>query len=579
MCELAICLGQINPVVGDMPGNTLKIIDCIDKARTKGADMVVLPELSLCGYPPEDLLLKPYFIKENQRHLLRVIKATKEILVILGFPYSEKGNLYNAAALINNRKLIDVYKKVHLPNYGVFDERRYFTPGESCPVLQVGNRFKIGVSICEDIWHANGPQKIQSKLGGARVLVNISASPYHAGKVMEREKLLQTIARENHVYVCYCNLIGGQDELVFDGGSLVYDDKGKLLARAKQFAEDFLLVMINIDGKQVKDVRTRSEASFDLPGASLKTIIIDNFRKKPQSFSSNRIEKQGDTIDEIYGALLLGLKDYVDKNHFTKAVLGLSGGIDSAVTAALAVAALGKENLVALTMPSRYSSPGSKRDARRVASNLNVKLITLPIDKVCREYLSLLRECFKGKKEDVTEENIQARVRGNLLMALSNKFGWLVITTGNKSEVSTGYCTLYGDMAGGFSILKDVPKGLVYKLAKYVNKRARQDIFPRSILQRVPSAELKRRQNDLEVLPPYPVLDKIMDLYVMKDMSFPQIIRKGYKRQTVSQVIQMIDKNEYKRKQAPPGIKITPKAFGKDRRMPITNAFSYYYFD
>lgn len=570
---LRVCLAQINPIVGDLNGNAAKIISFIKKAKALGADIVVFPELSLSGYPPEDLLLKPHFVTENKNKLNQIIKASKSILSIVGLPYPEKGKLFNAAALIYDGKLLDVYKKIFLPNYGVFDERRYFTPGDRCNVITFGNKIKIGVNICEDIWYPEGPQRTQALLGNARVIINISASPYHTGKMLSRQNLLKSRAKENNSYMLYCNIVGGQDELVFDGGSLAFDNKGQLLARAKEFKED--LITVDIDLRNLNPSKqTKKKVILGLPKSSLKYLYLPKLKEKVTSLSFNKIEKKLGFLDEIYSALVLGLKDYVRKNNFKKVVLGLSGGIDSALTAVLAVDALGKDNVIALTMPSMYSSKETKNDSQLIASNLGIKLITVPIAEIYEKYLTLLKNHFKGLKPDISEENLQARIRGNLLMAFSNKFGWLVITTGNKSEISTGYCTLYGDTAGGFAVLKDVPKTLVYKLAEHRNKLSGRNIIPKSVILRAPTAELKKNQKDQDTLPPYSTLDKILDLYVEKDKSFNEIINKGFNKNTVNKVVSMVDKNEYKRRQSPPGIKITPRAFGKDRRMPITNAFS-----
>lgn len=536
---LRVCLAQVNPTVGDLGGNTDKIIRFIEMARKRRADIVVFPELCLSGYPPEDLLLKPHFIAENRAKLRRIIKASQSIFCIVGFPNEEKGRLFNSCALIYNGRLLDVYNKIFLPNYGVFDEKRYFYPGDRCHVISFGKQAKVGVDICEDIWFRQGPQRMQVRKGGANVIINISASPYYYQKMTLREEMLKKRAKENNSFVLYCNMAGGQDELVFDGGSLAFDRRGKLIARGKEFQEDLLTVDIGKDA----------------------------------SPCGNRIEKKLGYLEEIYSALVLGLKDYVGKNGFKKVVFGLSGGIDSALTVLLAVDALGRQNVVALRMPSEYSSAGAMRDAESISRSLGIKLVTAPITGLHKKYLSSLKSHFKGMKPDITEENLQARIRGNILMAFSNKFKWLVLSTGNKSEVSTGYCTLYGDMVGGFALLKDVSKQLVYKLTEHRNALHGGKAIPKSVFTRPPSAELKRNQKDQDTLPPYPVLDKILDLYIEKDKSFDEIVRKGFSRETARKVLRMVDSNEYKRRQAPPGVKITPKAFGKDRRMPITNKF------
>jgi NAD+ synthase (glutamine-hydrolysing) len=569
---LRVCLAQINPLVGDLQGNANKIIDSICQAKKYQADIIAFPELSLSGYPPEDLLLKPHFIKESQKMLLQVIRSTKSILCIIGFPCAEKDKLFNAAALIYNGKLLAVYKKIFLPNYGVFDERRYFYPGAHCHILAFGKEVKVGVNICEDIWVAHGPSSTQAQLGGAKVIINISASPYHIQKIEFRQKMLKLRARENNAFIFYCNLVGGQDELVFDGGSLVYDNKGSLLARGKQFAEDFIIGEVNLDLLRPNSL-LKSKRPLKLSKSSLQTKVLPKLKEKKIISSANMIAKKLTFLEEIYAALKLGIKDYVSKNEFKKVLLGLSGGIDSALTAVLAVDALKRENVIALTMPSIYSSKGTRHDAKQIADNLGIKLISVPIDEIYKKYISALRKHFKGRKAGVAEENIQARIRGNLLMAFSNKLGWLVLTTGNKSELSTGYCTLYGDMAGGFAALKDLPKGLVYKLAEYRNSCGKKRVIPQGVFRRPPSAELRRGQKDEDSLPAYSILDRIIDLYVEKDKSADEIVKKGFKRDVVNKVICMVDRNEYKRRQAPPGIKLTPRAFGKDRRMPITNKF------
>ena len=573
MKNLRICLAQINPIVGDLKGNSKKIISFVEEAKDRKADIAVFPELCLSGYPPEDLLLKPHFIKDNEIELNRIIRASKSIFIIVGFPYLERGKLFNAAAMIYNGRLIDVCKKVFLPNYGVFDEKRYFSHGETCNVVDFGSKFRIGVNICEDIWHADGPQRMQALQGGARVIINISASPYHAKKIEEREGELRRRAKENHAYIFYCNLVGAQDELVFDGGSLAFDNKGKLLARAKQFEEDLISVDLGLDDLNFP-VPLKKKICTCLSVSSLKVKLLPEIKEKEWISTENRIEKKLELPDEIYSALVLGTRDYVLKNDFKKVVLGLSGGIDSALTAVLAVDALGKDNVIALTMPSEFSSTGTRNDAKETAKRLGIKLISVPIGNIYKKYLSSLNNSFKGYRLNTAEENIKARIRGNLLMAFSNKFGWLVLTTGNKSEISTGYCTLYGDMAGGFAVLKDVPKGLVYELSRFRNAQGEKEVIPKSVFSRPPTAELRRNQKDRDTLPPYPLLDKIIDLYIEKDMSLEEIVKKGFNRNIVSKVVSMIDRNEYKRRQAPPGVKITPKAFGRDRRMPITNHFS-----
>ena len=573
MATYRICLCQIDATVGGIKNNADKIISYLRKSKNLNADIVCFPELSLSGYPPEDLLFKPHFLEEV-KSALKAIQKESDSLTLVGLPFLEEKEVFNACAVIQDKKIVDIYKKMLLPNYGVFDERRHFFPGTDCTVYNINNDFKMAINICEDSWSKEGPQSRQAISGGANLVINISASPFHSGKINEREIYFSKRTKENKCYFLYCNLVGGQDELVFDGGSFALDEKGKITARAEQFTEDILT--IDVDSEKLKKA-TSSKSKKIKSSASNRNIkhktIRFNVKSKTDTGNYNIIKRKKQYLEEIYEALLLGFKDYVFKNNFKKVVIGLSGGIDSALTACIAVSALGKENVVCISMPSRYSSIGTKKDAEKIANNLGVKFLEVPIWGIYTEYIKELEGKFKNMEKDVTEENLQARIRGNILMAFSNKYGWLVLTTGNKSEVSTGYCTLYGDMAGGFSLLKDVPKTLVYKLSGYVNKKAGKDLIPKSVIDRAPSAELRENQKDQDSLPPYDVLDKILDFYVEKDFSVDQIVEKGYSRNIVKNIILKVDKNEYKRRQAPPGIKITPKALGKDRRMPITNRF------
>jgi len=538
MKTLRIAIAQINATVGDIEGNSRRILEYADRARRSQANIVVFPELAVCGYPPEDLLLKPSFISENLKAINRIAEKIKGITAIIGFVGKEKPGLYNSAALIADGKIKGVYHKTRLPNYGVFDERRYFKEGRAPFVFKIGG-ITCGISICEDLWYTQGPVRLEAKKG-ARIIFAINASPYHAGKGKLRRDIITKQAKANKTFIAYANMVGGQDELVFDGQSFVVNDKGKLIAQAKAFEEELLIV--------------------DLNGRGAVTAPLQIAMTRPLN-----------PLDEIYQALVLGLRDYVYKNGFKKVVIGLSGGIDSALTAAIAKEALGPENTAGVFMPSMFTSKESGMDALKLVKNLGIKLHEIPITNVFEAYLKDLSRVFKGHPKNITEENIQARIRGNILMAISNKFGYLVLTTGNKSEISCGYCTLYGDMAGGFSIIKDVPKTLVYKLAKFVNKD--KEIIPGRILTRPPTAELKPNQKDTDTLPPYPILDPIIKAYVEEDKSLEEIIKKTNQKALVSKVIRMIDASEYKRRQASPGIKITPKAFGKDRRMPITNRF------
>ncbi|OGW04232.1 MAG: NAD+ synthase [Nitrospinae bacterium RIFCSPLOWO2_12_39_16] len=566
--NLRIAMAQINTTVGDLDGNSRKIIEYIEKAEEFKADIVVFPELSVTGYPPEDLLLKADFIRGNKEHLKYIAKKTKGITAIVGFADKSGDTVYNAAGILNNGKFKGVYYKIYLPNYGVFDEKRYFQPGSECPVFVI-NGVVTGVNICEDIWYYDGPPRWQAKKGRAELIINISSSPYHAGKGGIRKRMLSKRARENNCYIVYNNLVGGQDELVFDGNGFIFDKKGKLITQGKQFEEDIVFADIKIEGRY----RKISKQPGKTP--SLKVIKISekitNDKKPPLPETPKY--KPLNKLGEIYNALVLGTRDYVRKNGFSKIVIGLSGGIDSALTAVIAVDALGKDNVIGVSMPSPFSSVGSIKDSEDLSNNLGIRLIKISISNLMDTYDEALEGTFEGLQRDTTEENIQARIRGNIVMALSNKFGWLVLTTGNKSEISTGYCTLYGDMAGGFAILKDVPKTLVYELAKHKNSIERREIITRDILEKEPSAELKPNQRDADTLPPYPVLDPILHAYVEEDKSIDEIVRMGYKMEMVRRVIGMVDRNEYKRRQASPGVKITPKAFGKDRRLPITNRY------
>jgi NAD+ synthase (glutamine-hydrolysing) len=571
--QLRLAMAQINVVVGDVDGNASKILQWIDRARDAGADIVTFPELALTGYPPEDLLLKPQFIDANLAALDKIVGQTLDITAVIGF-VDRKDDIFNSAAIVQNGKLVTVYHKIYLPNYGVFDEFRYFQAGNSCPVLHM-DRATIGVSICEDIWYPDGPVFEQALSGGAEVIINISSSPYHAGKRRWRERMLATRASDNTVIVAYNNLVGGQDELVFDGDSLVFDENGDLIARGKQFEEDLVVVDLDVESvfrKRLHDPRRRQQRenrenpslTGDLPISPIKLARRENRQITSQTWIFS--EPMGEE-EEIYRALVVGTRDYVTKNGFKKVVLGLSGGIDSALTACVAVDALGSENVVGVLMPSEFSSRGSIDDSEQLGKNLGIELMTIPINDVLKAFTGALKPGFKGAKPDVTEENLQARIRGTYLMSLSNKFGWLVLSTGNKSEISTGYCTLYGDMAGGFALLKDVMKTTVYRLAEYCKR------IPRATIEKPPSAELRHGQLDTDSLPSYEVLDPILKAYVEEDRSFSEMIDMGFDEQLVRRVIRMVDMNEYKRRQAAPGVKITPRAFGRDRRMPITNRF------
>ena len=574
--RLRIGMAQINTTVGDFAGNRRKILRAIDEARSLDVDLLTFPELAICGYPPEDLLFKPQFITENIRSLEKVVSASSGISIVVGF-VNAREDIYNAAAIIHDGKLAGVYHKIFLPNYGVFDENRYFRAGSECPIYIIGG-INVGVNICEDIWYEAGPATTQA-YSGAEVIVNISASPYHFGKGNYRERMIATRATDNVAIFAYNNLVGGQDELVFDGNSLILDEVGQLVARGKQFAEDLIVADLDIESvfrARLHDPRWRKESRLYEQqvshNAGRVTVSAAPFGKE-KSLLPPRQEKVLGLPAEIYEALVLGTRDYILKNGFEKVLLGLSGGIDSSMVATIAVDALGKSNVVGVAMPSRYSSPGSISDAELLAGNLGMKLLTIPIEKAFQAYLDMLAETFQGTKPDVAEENIQARIRGNILMALSNKFGWLVLTTGNKSEIATGYTTLYGDMAGGFAVIKDVPKTMVKELARYRNSRDKKELIPATVIDKPPSAELRPDQKDADTLPPYELLDAILTAYVEEDKSVEQIIAMGIDEKVVKRAAQLVDGSEYKRRQAPPGVKITTRAFGRDRRLPITNRF------
>ncbi|MFH0772596.1 MAG: NAD+ synthase [Candidatus Omnitrophota bacterium] len=570
MDPIRFMIAQINSTVGDISANRDKILKFTSDARSLGANIVIFPELSLTGYPPEDLLLKPQFVEDSIKVLNELVNKTEGISAILGCLDRVGEDLFNAAALIHDKELVYMYHKILLPNYGVFDEKRYFKAGKESFAFKFDG-LKIGVNICEDIWEGRGPASFETLNMGAPVIINISASPYCAGKLHIRENMLSARAKETSSVIFYNNLVGGQDELVFDGGSMIVNWDGKIISRGKQFEEDVVLYDLNLEeflGARRAPKKKNLKTFFKSREASLKRCEV---RLKPP-FPTRHIDKLG-SIEEIYKALVLGTKDYVVKNGFKKAVLGVSGGIDSALTAAIAVDALGKDNVIGVTMPSIYTKEETKSDAIVVTKNLGMKLITLPIQSVFQAYLRALKKEFKNEKTGIAEENLQARIRGNILMALSNKFDWLVLTTGNKSEMSTGYCTLYGDMAGGFAVLKDVPKTSVYHLAEYRNAVANKEVIPRSIIKRAPTAELKANQKDQDTLPPYSSLDAVLKLYVEEDKSFSEICALRFDPKLTRKIISMVDRNEYKRRQSPPGVKITPKAFGKDRRFPITNRY------
>lgn len=546
--RVALC--QINPTVGDLKGNTKKIIDNIARCRELGAGIVAFPELAVTGYPPEDLLLKPSFIKDNISCIKEIASHCDGMTAIVGFVNKLDGELFNSAAVIQNKKIVSVYDKICLPNYGVFDEKRYFSKGSKIAAYRSGG-LTFGISICEDLWDDKSPAKILSK-AGVDLMIAINASPFYTDKWKERIK----IAKALKTSVAYVNLVGGQDELVFDGHSFVTDKTGKVVARGKQFDEDIVIFDMEGSGRTLKNI---------------KPVVLKPEKTGKKADPGIHLSEPVSSTEEVYKALCLGLTDYVRKNGFKKVILGLSGGIDSALVAAIAADALGPDNVKALFMPSQYTSGQSRDDAFALARNLGIECKEISIVELFSSYLKTLEPHFAGTSPDISEENLQARIRGNLLMAFSNKFGHLVLATGNKSEVSTGYATLYGDMAGGLSVIKDVPKMLVYELSRFRNTIS--DVIPRSIIDRAPTAELKPDQKDRDTLPPYEVLDKLIHLYVEMDKSAEDIIKTGLDKELVHKMVRMIDKSEYKRRQGAPGIKITPKSFGKDRRVPITNKY------
>jgi NAD+ synthase (glutamine-hydrolysing) len=575
MRMLRIGLCQINTTVGDIEGNTKKILDYISKGKKMGADLLAFPEMAVTGYPPEDLLLMPKFIEANLKAVKTIAKATSSITAIVGY-VSKDGDIFNSAGLLHDGRLIDAYSKIYLPNYGVFDEDRYFQVGKENFIFTLKST-PIGLSICEDLWYPGDPIRTQALYGGAELIVNISSSPYHTGKSTFRERMITTRASDNLAIVAYCNLVGGQDELVFDGGSMIFDQNGNLIIRGRQFEEDLVLADLDMEAvfrMRLHDPRIRRERLAN-EKKSLRKIELPDHRPsvKKRLPIPKREGKPLDRLSEIYVALVLATRDYVRKNGFRRVLIGLSGGIDSALTAAIAVDALGRKGVVGVMMPSQYSSKGSIEDSELLAKGLGIRLLKIPITEIFQIYLKTLSSSFKGLKPNVTEENIQARIRGTILMALSNKFGWLVLTTGNKSEMSIGYCTLYGDMAGGYAVLKDVPKTLVYELAKFKNRIAGKTVIPKNALAKPPSAELRPNQKDEDSIPPYPVLDPILQAYVEEDKGLEEIAKMGFEESMIKEVINSVDRNEYKRRQSPPGVKITHRALGKDRRLPVTNKY------
>jgi NAD+ synthase (glutamine-hydrolysing) len=569
---MRIALAQINTVVGDLDGNRGLILERLEESKAAGADLVLFPELAVTGYPPEDLLLRPGFIRAAQRSLEEIARAARGITVLVGTPHFDR-DLYNACAVCAGGEVKAIYRKRFLPNYGVFDEDRYFAPGHDLFLLEHGDVL-IGPTVCEDIWQP-GPPATELALAGAQLIANISASPFHLGKEREREQMLATRARDNVALIAFVNAVGGQDELVFDGHSVVLDENGEVLARAPGFEEALLVVDVEPTvaiARRLRDVRRRALARERGEPLDVPTIHVG---APGPSSNGKPVERQLapllDELEQMRLGLELALRDYVEKNGFSEIVVGISGGIDSALTAALAVEALGPERVHCVSMPSRYSSDETRADARKLAGNLGVDFRELPIEPIVEAFDDTLAESFGDLDDDLTEENIQARIRGVLLMALSNKYGWLVVATGNKSELAVGYATLYGDMAGGFALLKDVFKTDVFRLAQHLNERARRELVPASTIERAPSAELRAGQLDEDSLPPYSALDRVLEAYVELDRSREDLLRDGFDSETVEHALRLIDRAEYKRRQAPPGVKLRPKAFGRDRRVPITN--------
>jgi NAD+ synthase (glutamine-hydrolysing) len=566
---MRLALAQINTVVGDLDGNRDRILARLEEARDGRADLVLFPELAVTGYPPEDLLLRPGFIRAARRTVEELAAASTGITALVGAPHLDT-DLYNACFVLADGEVRCVYRKRFLPNYGVFDEDRYFAPGDDLVLLRIGEAL-VGPTICEDVWQP-GPPATDLALAGAQLVANISASPFHVGKDREREEMLRVRARDNTCFVALCNAVGGQDELIFDGHSVVIDDEGELVARAPGFEEALLVVDLDpvaAIGRRLRDVRRRALAR---ERGQVRAEVVDLGEPRAQA---EQLHPEPapllDDLEQMRCALELGLRDYVSKNGFREIVIGLSGGIDSALTAALAVGALGPERVHGVSMPSRYSSPGTRDDARTLAESLAIDFREIAIEPVVGAFAEALAPSFEGREPDLTEENLQARIRGTILMALSNKFGWLVVATGNKSELSVGYSTLYGDLAGGFALLKDVYKTDVFRLARRLNERAGRELIPQSILDRAPSAELRADQLDEDSLPPYPKLDQVLEAYVELDRSREELSQDGFDPDVVDRALAMIDRAEYKRRQAPPGVKLRPKAFGRDRRTPITN--------
>jgi len=566
LATLRLALAQINPTVGDLGHNSDLIIHHIEKAEQEEIDIIAFPELAVTGYPPEDLLLKHDFIKNSMDAAEKIARSTGEITAIFGFAERVEDKIYNSAAIASKHEIVDSYQKIHLPNYGVFDEKRYFAEGSDFPVYDLG-QVRFGVNVCEDIWFSPGPSDIQSE-NGASLIININGSPFSLGKRSQREEILIERAKSNGIFIAYINMVGGQDELVFDGGSLIVGPTGNILMRANQFEENTYIYEIDLPTYKP---RTIPESINEIKQVTLPGTI----RESPSIVSSptfNIIDQK----EEIYRALVLGTRDYVRKCGFTKVLIALSGGIDSSLVAAIAVEALGSENVRGISLPSKFSSMGSKVDAKQLADNLEIRIDTIQIEEILQSMEKGLSDQFQGTEWGVAEENLQSRIRGNIMMALSNKFGFLVLTTGNKSEMAVGYATIYGDMAGGFSVIKDLPKGIVYEICHYINMKHGYDLIPDSVLTKPPSAELRPNQKDSDTLPDYAILDAILEKYIEEDLGIDEILNIGFDPGTVAEILKLVDINEYKRRQSAPGIKITSRNFGRDRRMPISNKYRPY---
>ena len=572
-----IALAQINPIVGDITTNTSMILDYVQRARNLNVDLVAFPELAITGYPPEDLLFKKSFIQANVAAMNSIVEASEDVAVVVGYVEQDGIDLFNSAALGYRGRYIDSYRKIFLPNYGVFDEERYFKKGDVCPVYEI-NGTQVGINICEDIWYPMGPTVLQCG-AGAEVIININASPFHAGKRIEREAMLSDRSSTHQVFLGYANTVGGQDELVFDGSSVIVDNDGHIITRGISFDEDLIVADLDMGvyfGSNPENQNRHPITSSDFGEA--RNVFVSSFAPNSKAeLSILRDVSELSEMEEVYHALVMGTGDYVRKSGFTKAVIGLSGGIDSALTCVIAVDALGCDNVVGVGMPSRYSSDGSIIDAKELADNLGIDFWEIPIEPAHVSFTNMLEPMFKDTNPNVAEENVQARIRGNVMMTIANKFGWIVLTTGNKSEMAMGYATLYGDMAGGFAVLKDVPKTLVYDLSRQRNQQSDDGLLiPLSTIEKPPSAELRPDQTDQDTLPPYDELDPIVKAYVEEDFSYLELVDAGYPESVVQKVIASVDRNEYKRRQSPPGVKITPRAFGKDRRLPIINKYSQF---